>query len=383
MPTFRIALQAHLARRRSDPDHPVPTGEESADAGVLSSRREPLSYLAETPLETSLIPTGTRSDWDRKENLIDPNPAPIAPAEADQLRRYLDASSAQSTRDGYASDLAHFAAWCADQHLASLPATSATVARYLAALAQAGYKVATLERRLAAISSAHQSAGHDTPTTGVAVRKILAGIKRTHGTARDGKAPLLPDDLRKMIALLDDRPAGLRDRALLLVGFAGAFRRSELMALDAGDVRQVKEGLIITLRQSKTDQEGAGQTRGIPRGRHAETCPVRALQAWLKAAEITDGPLFRPVDKAGRVSDARLADFHLVRLIKRLTEAIGLDPDLYGGHSLRVGLATAAALAGANERDIMRQTGHKSEKMVRHYIRNAELFRDNAADGLL
>jgi integrase len=215
------------------------------------------------------------------------------------------------------------------------------------------------------------------------VRTVLAGIKRTHGTAQAAKAPLLPDDLRLMVAELGESLGDRRDRALLLLGFAGAFRRGELVGLDVGDVQIRREGLVVTLRRSKTDQEGAGQLRGIPRGRHKETCPVRALEAWIKAAAISEGPLFRPVDKAGQVSPRRLAAFHVARLVKRLAEAVGLDPADYGGHSLRAGLATAAAAAGAEERDIMRQTGHKTEKMVRKYIRGAKLFDKNAADGLL
>lgn len=390
MATLRDALRKRLAGTTPaigfSPIAPPPA---ACDTGSTPPSPGPI-YLSETPVESALVPAGagpsaaSPSDPVRIENkTLSILNRPIDPAEAAALRGYLDAATAEATRDGYRADLAHFADWCVTNGHTALPAESATVARYLAALAQAGYKVATLERRLAAISSAHQAQGLDTPTRGAAVRTILQGIKRAHGTAQDGKAPLLPDDLRRMVALLDASPAGRRDRALLLLGFAGAFRRSELVSLDLADLQMRREGLVVTLRRSKTDQEGQGAQKGIPRGRGRETCPVRAVEAWIKAAGITEGPLFRPVAKAGRVSAQRLADFHLVRLIKRLTAAIGLDPELYGGHSLRVGLATAAALAGAEERDIMRQTGHKSEKMVRRYIRDARLFEGNAADGLL
>lgn len=311
-------------------------------------------------------------------------PAPISPVEEATLRGYLDASLAGSTRRGYAADLAHFTTWCADHQLASLPAESATVARYLADLATNGYAVATLARRVASISAAHQARDLDTPTKSLAVRKVLAGIRRTHGVAQHAKAPVLPSDLVAMLAQLDlATPRGLRDRALLLLGFAGALRRAELVALTVADVQQRTQGLVITIRQSKTDQEGAGAELGIPKGRDKALCPVRALDAWLKAAAIADGPLFRPITRHGQIKPTALADVEVWRLVKRLAEACGLDPADYGGHSLRAGLATAAAQAGAEERDIMRQTRHKSERMVRKYIRHAKLFDNNAADGLL
>lgn len=314
--------------------------------------------------------------------LIVVSPAALAAREAATIHAYLDASTAESTRRAYASDLAHFATWCAVHQLPSLPAAPATVARYLAALAQADYAMATLERRLAAISQAHQARDLDTPTRALAVRKVFAGIRRTHGSAQQGKAPLLPADLQLLISQLDASPRGLRDRALLLVGFAGAFRRSELVALACADVARRREGLVLTVRRSKTDQEGEGMQKAIPRGAKG-TCPVRALDAWLAAGGITEGPIFRPIDRHGRIKPTALAGIEVARLIKRLAAAAGLDPDVYGGHSLRAGLVTAAAQAGANERDIMRQTGHRSERTLRKYIREANLFTANAADGLL
>jgi integrase len=186
-----------------------------------------------------------------------------------------------------------------------------------------------------------------------------------------------------MVATLDDSLSGRRDRALILLCFAGAFRRSELVSLDVGDLRRCREGLIVTLRRSKTDQEGQGTVKGIPRGQSAATCPVAAVEAWISAAQLRSGPLFRRVYPSGRVGTKPLAAFHLVRVVKRLAEAVGLDPALYAGHSLRAGLATAAAAAGRGERAIMRQTGHRSERSVRRYIRDGRLFHDNVADGLL
>ena len=340
-------------------------------------------------MDHALVPAGERARTphpeDRKPAVIDPQnppPAPITPAEEATIRGYLDAAQAAATRAGYRADLAHFAAWCAERGLSALPAEPATVARYLADLAPR-YKVATLQRRLAAISQAHQACGLDTPTRALVVRKVLGGIKRTHGTAQQGKAPVLPADLKAMIGALDDSPAGLRDRAMLLLGFAGAFRRSEVVALAIEDLQFRRDGLVVLLRRSKTDQEGEGLAKAIPRGRDKTLCPVRAVQAWMAAAEISAGPLFRPIDRHGNIRAQTLAPFYVARLVKRLAAAVGLDPDAYGGHSLRAGLVTAAAQAGAEERDIMRQTGHKSERTLRKYIREANLFRDNAADGLL
>ncbi len=310
------------------------------------------------------------------------DPQHPTPEEARRIWTYLESARARATREAYRADLADFASWCVARGLSVVPAEPGTVARYLVDRA-ASLKVSTLTRRLAAINQAHQAKGADSPTASILVRKVFAGIRRHHGVAPVGKTPLLPDDLRAMVAQLGESLGDRRDRALLLLGFAGAFRRAELVGLDVEDLRAVPQGLIVTVRRSKTDQEGEGLTKGIPRGRRPETCPVAAVTAWQDAAGVTTGPLFRSVDRHGNVGGERLAAYTVVRVVKRLVGAIGLDPDLYGGHSLRAGLATAAAAAGAHERDIMRQTGHRSVAMLRRYIRQAELFRDNAADGLL
>lgn len=393
-------LRDHLRRRLRSSSGSGPIGADSPHTTAVDSVTPPAPgapghprpatiYRLETPVETSLVPASNRAltgnPEDRYRSLIDPQnppPAPISPAEAETIRAYLDESQAAATRDAYQSDLADFAAWCAARGLSALPAEPQTVTRYLVARAEA-LKVSTLTRRLSAISQAHQARNLDSPTASLLVRKTFAGIRRTRGADQQGKAPLLPDDLRLMVSELDDSPTGRRDRALLLLGFAGAFRRSELVSLDLADLQFRREGIIVTLRRSKTDQDGQGQLRGIPRGRDKALCPVRAVEAWVAAAGLVEGPLFRAIDRHGNLSDVALADFHVVRVIKRLTAAIGLEPEDYGGHSLRAGLATAAAAAGKEERDIMRQTGHKSVAMVRKYIRPGELFRGNAADGLL
>ena len=212
---------------------------------------------------------------------------------------------------------------------------------------------------------------------------VWAGIRRTHGTAQEGKAPALVDDVRAMVTAMAPRRGRswrlleLRDRALLLVGFAGAFRRSELVGLDVEDLAFSRAGVAVHLRRSKTDQEGQGRKIGIPRGQ-IDTCPMAALQAWLRASGIEAGPLFRGVTRHGHLQ-GRLSGYAVALVVKRRAAAIGLNQERFAGHSLRAGLATSAAAAGASERAIMAQTGHRSVLMVRRYIRDGELFRDNAA----
>lgn len=297
-----------------------------------------------------------------------------------KVREYVEASRARNTVRAYRADWADFEAWCREHGARALPAASETVARYLAVRADV-LKASTLERRLAAISAGHRAAGYggisvrDEP-----IRSVWAGIRRAKGTAPTQKAAIRVEDLRRMVeALPTDTLQGLRDRALLLVGFAGAFRRSELVGLDMADVETVSQGLVVHIRRSKTDQEGHGRAVGIPWGRHASTCPVRAYMAWLEASGIASGPIFRPIDRHGNVQPVRLSDRAVAMIVKRAAEVAGLDPTRYSGHSLRAGLATSAAAAGVEERLIMAQTGHRSEKMVRRYIREGELFRRNAA----
>jgi site-specific recombinase XerD len=263
-----------------------------------------------------------------------------------------------------------------------LPAAPETVALYITSLVDQGRKASTIQRRLTAISQAHKTAGYATPTTSPGVRAVWSGIRREHGTAQAGKAPVMTVDLRAMVETLPDSLSGLRDRALLLVGFAGGFRRSELVALDTADVEETADGLVVTIRRSKTDQDGQGRRIGLPYGSNPATCPVRALRAWGEASGIIEGPLFRPINRHGQLQDRRLTAQSVALVVKRVAEAAGLDPARFSGHSLRSGLATSAAAAGVSERSIMNQTGHKSVVMVRKYIREGSLFRDNAAAGV-
>lgn len=299
----------------------------------------------------------------------------------DAARRYAAASKAPNTLRAYRSDLRDFEDWCAGESLRALPAVPTTIALYLTALAQAGAKASTLQRRVSALSQAHQVAGHvPSPTSDPVVRATMAGIRRAHGTAPAQKAALLTAELRQLLASTDPTSlAGARDRALLLVGFAGGFRRSELVSLDVEDLEETQDGLRVQLRRGKTDQEGQGREVGIPRGHNPATCPVRAVVAWRSLARITAGPLFRAVSRHGEVSRERLSDRGVARIVQRSARRAGLDPALYAGHSLRAGLATSAAAGGASERAIMAQTGHRSVTVVRRYIRSGSLFTENAA----
>lgn len=298
------------------------------------------------------------------------------------LRDYLAGSMAPNTIRAYRSDWKHFTAWCDDRGYVSLPAAPEAVAYYVTALGDS-HKPSTLTRRVSAIAQAHGVAGHESPTHSALVRKALSGIRRAKGTAPDAKAPVTVEDLRAITRdHLPEGAKGTRDRALLLIGFAGAFRRSELAGIDREHVDFVSEGVVITLPKSKTDQEGAGRKVAIQSGNDADTCPVRALRAWLTAAGIDSGPVFRPVNRHGQVGSARLTGKSVALVVKHYMARIGKDEAAYAGHSLRAGLATAAALAGVQERDIMRQTGHKSVDMVRRYIRDGNLFRNNVSGSI-
>jgi len=308
-----------------------------------------------------------------------PTPGPVCALPADRVRLYLASARARNTIRGYRSSFHQFEIWCQAADFCSMPAMPETIALYLGA--QAGrLKAATLCHHLAAVAKAHKAAGFASPIKDNAlIAETLKGIKRIHGTAQNQKAPVLTEDLRMMLRMLPNNLLGIRDRALLLVGFAGAFRRSELVALDVADLKFTPEGLLLTLRRSKTDQEAEGRQVAIPHGTHQETCPVRALQAWLEASDIAEGPIFRPMRRGGRVLPARLSDHAVALVVKRYAEAAGMSVELFSGHSLRAGFVTSAARAGAPERQIMRTTGHKSIEMLLRYVRAANVFADNAA----
>ncbi|HWF08030.1 MAG TPA: site-specific integrase [Bryobacteraceae bacterium] len=295
----------------------------------------------------------------------------------ESVTRYARASRAESTLRGYRSDWSDFEHWSLRHRLQPLPAAPATLAAYISACADFGkLKAGSIQRRASAIAAMHTAAGFDSPTSSPEARLTLAGIRRTLGVAQAGKAPILTADVAAMVAHLPDKLLGVRDRALLLIGFAGAFRRSELVALDIEDIEFREDGLKVTIRKSKTDQEGAGQVIGIAFG--SKLCPVRALQEWLAAAQVSAGPIFRRIDRHGRLLDW-MSPGAVAIVVKRYAAAAGLDPAKYAGHSLRAGLVTQAAMNGVPELAIMRQTRHKSSDMLRKYIRDASLFRENAS----
>lgn len=315
------------------------------------------------------------------------NPTTEALAElrdlADDASAYVENSKAAATRRAYRADFAAFSTWCASHGLASMPAKPEAVATYASHMVREGLGVSSVARAMAAISQAHQMAGQDSPTKAALVRETLRGIRRTLGTAPAQKAPVSVAELRAMVGSTTEDAMGLRDRALLLVGFSGAFRRSELVALNVADLAFSDRGVLVTIRRSKTDQEGAGMVKAIPMAADPAMCPVRALRAWLEAAAIEAGPVFRTVDRWGHVAEGRMSGRGVARAVQRAAELVGLDASRFAGHSLRAGFATSAILAGKSEADVMRQTGHRSVAVFRGYVRIADAWRNNAASGLL
>jgi site-specific recombinase XerD len=296
----------------------------------------------------------------------------------DKAKEYIAQSKASNTVKSYRADWKDFTNYCNTVGCQSLPANEVTIVNYIAVLAD-NHKASTIQRKVSAISQAHKAAGFDTPTQTFAVKAIMAGIRRNKGTMADKKQAAVIDDIRMMVNTLDDRLISIRDRALLLIGFAGAFRRSELAGLTMDNIEFNRNGVTITLVHSKTDQEGAGYKKGIPYGSNPATCPVRALQDWLEAANITEGAIFRSMNRHGQVQDSAMSDKAVALIVKRTAEAAGLDSSKYSGHSLRSGFITTAAANGTNERNIMKQSGHKSIAVMRGYIHDATLYNDNAA----
>lgn len=298
-------------------------------------------------------------------------------AVAARAQAYATASKAPSTRRAYALDWEAFVRWCDVHRLTPLPADPGTVALYLAAEAER-LAVATLRRRLATIAQAHLSIGADNPCTARRVTDVFAGVTRTEGTQQRRKTPLVIDALRAALDACGDDLRGHRDRALLLLGYAGALRRSELVAVAVEDLAEHQRGYVLTIRRSKTDQTGEGRIVGIPHGSAPEYSPPAAIRSWMTWSGVTSGPLLRGVDRTGHISRHGLNGRTVANVVQRVCLAAGLQGD-YSGHSLRAGLATSAAAAGASEMAIMSQTGHKSASMMRRYVRPVEIWEHNAA----
>jgi integrase len=307
--------------------------------------------------------------------------APVAPLAifeaAAKAEGYARASKAENTITALRAGWAAFFSWCAAMGLQALPAAPETVALYLSAHGST-LKLSTLRLRSWAIGAAHRTRGLADPTKTEAVRSVLAGVARTEGSSPTRKTAATVDVLRLMVDTLPASLIGVRDRALLLVGFAGAFRRSELVGLRLEDVRFTREGLVLRLRRSKTDQAGEGVDVAIPYGSHPETCPVRALMAWIEDSGLTAGLLFRSVTRHGKTGEG-LSGEAVAQIVKRTAEAAGQDPATFSGHSLRAGFATTAARNEVAENRIMRQTRHRSHAMLQVYIREGSMFTKNAA----
>lgn len=298
-----------------------------------------------------------------------------------QAQHYIAAALAENTRRSYETGWAQFASWCRRHHREPMPAEPETVALYVADLA-ARLKPSTIDVRLAAVAAAHRAAGHESPTKAESVRLVRRGMRRTVGTAQRQVRPVTVDDLRAMVCALDGDIRGCRDRALLLIGFAAALRRAELVSLDVADVAETPGGLTVRVRRSKCDPEGEGRSIGVPYGANPSTCPVRAWRRWLEASGIESGPAFRPISRHGTLRATRLSDRAVAQIVKRHAATIGIDATEVSGHSLRAGLATAAAAAGVPEHVIARTTGHRRTETLRRYIREASLFSENAAAGV-
>lgn len=308
-------------------------------------------------------------------------PVPVGGSEltplAEQARAYAKSARAAETWNAYNTDWRIYATWCAEHGLPALPPTGETISLFLTAQS-ADHAVATLRRYLATISTVAQAAGHPPVSTRLEpLKSVWAGIRRTKGTRQVGKAPAVLEDMRRMVATCDrpedadeDRLIDSRDRALLLLGFSSACRRSELVGFDVRDVQFIADGALLTLRRSKTDQEGEGREIPIPWGSHPETCPVRALRAWLEASGIQEGPLFRSINRHGRMLPGRLSDKAVALIVKARAEKAGLDASGYAGHSLRSGHATTAGAVGVPERQ--RMTG----------LHRGSLFADTSATRL-
>lgn len=299
-------------------------------------------------------------------------------------RAYQDAADAPATLRAYASDLANYKAWCERHGFEPMPATPEIVGAYLAAAGE-GYAMPTLRRRVAAIARACGVAGHPLDTKHPAIRETLRGIARRHGAPARRAAALTTAEIRKLSRACGTGLAGARDRALFLVCFAGALRRSELVALDVEHVTWTRNGMKLLIERSKTDTEGAGAEVAIPRGQLPETCPVIALQQWLTAAEIAVGPVFRKVARGSAVGASRLVPDAVRQILLKRALKAGLQGTLaepLSPHGLRAGFVTTAYRNGVPDEEIMGHTRHRSLTTMRSYVRRAKLSKDSPAGKL-
>ena len=294
----------------------------------------------------------------------------------------LEHSKAPNTIKAYQSDFSDFCLFCAKNGFRSIPSEPKVVSLYLTHLSTNQAKMSTLKRRLVSIGVIHRLKGHYLDTKHPSIIENLMGIKRRKGSYQKGKKPILIKDLKVIIDVIDKQDSKkikkLRDRSIILIGFSGGFRRNEIVSLNYDDLDFVTEGLKIDIRRSKTDQFGEGSIKALPYFDNTQYCPVLSLKNFINITKINSGPLFRRFSKGSKLSENRLTDQTVALLIKKYLQLAGIDNKNYSGHSLRSGFATSAAESGAEERSIMNMTGHKSTEMVRRYIKEANLFKNNA-----
>lgn len=301
---------------------------------------------------------------------------------SDKSLSILSETKSKNTINAYESDWNDFCDWCTYNNFSAFPSKPETVVNYINDLADYA-KASTIKRRISAISENYNAAiasgiNVENPCRNWIIKEALIGLNRKKGTRQKGKTPLYWEDLKKIISTINNKNlSDIRDKSILLLGFMGAFRRSELSSLDINDVVFVPQGIIITVKESKTDQTKEGQTIGIPYLDDKNMCPIHALKNWINKANIKDGSLYRRLLKNGKPSKYSLSDKSINLIVKKYVSKIGLNKDLYGAHSLRHGFATFAAMHGVEERIIMKQTRHHSVEMVRHYINEADLFINN------
>ena len=294
----------------------------------------------------------------------------------------LQSSKANNTVRAYKSDFNDFGLFCSQNGFKSLPSEPKIVSLYLTHLSTRDIKMSTLKRRLVSIGVIHKLKGHYLDTKHPIIIENIMGIKRRKGSIQKGKKPLLINSLKMIINVIDEYNkldiVKLRDRSIILMGFSGGFRRSEIVSLNYDDLDFVSEGLKINLKRSKTDQFGEGSVKGLPSFDNTKYCPVLSLKNWIQVSNINSGPLFRRFSKSSKLLENRLSDQTIALLIKKYLKLAGIENKNFSGHSLRSGFATSAAESGAEERSIMAMTGHKSTEMVRRYIKDANLFKNNA-----
>jgi integrase len=313
-------------------------------------------------------------------------PETLTQADIDGIEFFRGQEKSESTLRAYGADMKHFSAWCAGRNLSALPAAAAVVCAHIADIAQGGYAVASIGRRLAGIAYAHAMAGHDDPTQHKTVKVVMAGIRRAKASQpKKQKAPALAPMVQAMLDTCGTDLPGVRDRALLALGFGCALRRSEVVALDVADLEPVADGFRVHIRRSKTDQQGAGQVVALPRGVHIR--PVEALERWLEAAEVSEGAVFRWLARGGPAGwycrPERLSGHAVARVVKRRAALVGLNPAQFAGHSLRSGFLSSSAEAGDSLWKMLEISRHRSVDTLRGYIRSADLFKSRAGASFL